>query len=174
MTLVKNRKKIKKLYHDEKFKLQHVEAYLSNELSLRQYCDAENIARSSFSDWVVEYNQCQLRGIQPFQNKVGNPTYLSAEQEQEFIEDLKKKRKKQDCLKVSHLKGKLRDLRGKTLVKKGKAPIKKSPSTRTVSRLIKKVNATKVEPQTKTNARILAEQDPRHTLSYYTMTKAFI
>jgi hypothetical protein len=173
MTVHKKNGQKGKTFFDAKIKTSHVLKFKTVNLSYRNYSQQHSIPSSSLSDWVKEYDACLANDRVPFQHSVGKPSFLGEKEVSELVEITKKAKKTQKSLKKSQLLPVVIDLNLKKQIRCGKAPRKKCPSEKTLKRLRCYLKSRLRKPQHKTNARILAESDPRHVLSFYCMSKAY-
>jgi hypothetical protein len=88
-------------------------------------------------------------------------------------ENLKKRRKEQNCADTKEVQEIVRKAANDTRKRRGKPKLRKKVGKTCLKKALKAVGAKKRVAQQKTNARIIAESDPRNFISMFSFASAF-
>ena len=129
--------------------------------TIRGFCSNHKIKRSTFCDSLQKYKLLRDRGIDRFHEFRGRPHLLDSQGYSSLISNLIEKKREQKSVSTFTFGGNIRDEIRSSFARRGIAEEKFKVSRNTVSTIMSEINASVVEAQKKTHARIFAEADPR-------------
>jgi len=145
-----------------------------DKVTLREYCLNHKLKKTSFWRLLEKNKELKKSGINNFRDTLGRPPILDSLAKSALVQSLINKKRAQKSQKAGVSFGaEIRAQCEKSHDLSGNAGTAYKVSSRTVNRIKQEINASSVVSQTKSEARIFAESDPRNNFTMAAMLYAF-
>jgi hypothetical protein len=141
---------------------------INGSLSASTVAREHNLNASTVRGWVS-----RVKSGKGISDSVGRPWILDDISHEDITQQLTKKRKSQNTATSQEFMETIKRSASETNVRRGKNNLLLNPSQSTINRTKQRLNAASTAGQSKTNARIAAEADPRNSYCEALMFNAF-
>jgi hypothetical protein len=141
--------------------------------TIMDFSKNHKLKRSSFGVALLKYRCLQDKGIDTFYDQRGRPRFLDSQGYSSLLSQLVKKKKEQITVSTYKFRDFITEEIGASASRRGVADAKFRVCRNTIGSIMTELNASAVEAQKKTHARIFAESDPRNNYTIAVMLYTF-
>jgi hypothetical protein len=153
-------------------KIDLVQQWKDSGLSRDQFCSHHGIKLKTFEDWITKKNKIDNRQPTSFHGSRGRPRLIDKKFDDELLQTIEEEGNKENCPGNVEFKKKLVAYAQQTAALQNRYKFCENISQKTINNYKNYYCINDVKGQTKSLARINAEQDPRNIFSMAVMLKS--